>query len=81
MAIVLALFFVAAAGLGLVAYGGTPHGGPTTICGPIAMFNHHLTVDADCRYISVGELAFSGLFFFLATVTILVGRPKGKRRR
>jgi len=76
MAIVLALIFLAAGIVVLVAYGGTPHGGPTTACGPISFFGHTFTVSADCRYVSAGEIAAAIALFLLAVVTVLLGRPR-----
>jgi hypothetical protein len=61
----------------LSAYSGTPHGGPTVSCGPIHVFGQTIqSVNADCRYISVGELAAAGILFFFALLSALVARPK-----
>lgn len=76
MGIVLAIIFLAVAVVAVMVYGATPHGGPTTSCGPITLFNHTVTVTTDCRYLSVGELAAAGLFFFLAFVAALSARPR-----
>lgn len=76
MGIIFALIFVAAAAVTAIAYGGTPHGGPTTSCGPIDFFGQTFTIGADCRYVSVGELVIAGIFFFLAIVAALSGRPR-----
>ena len=76
MAFVLAFIFLAAGIVALVAYGGTPHGGPTTTCGPISFFGHNFTVSADCRYVSAGEVAAAVALFLLAVVAVLLGRPK-----
>lgn len=76
MGIVLAIIFLAVAAVALVAYGGTPHGGPTTTCGPITIFSHTFTVNADCRYLSIGELVIGGLFFFMAITAALSARPR-----
>ena len=76
MGIVLAVLFLAIAVVAVMVYGATPHGGPTTSCGPITVFNHTFTVNVDCRYLSVGELAAAGLFFFLAIVAALSARPR-----
>lgn len=78
MGIVIAIILVALAVVALIAYGGTPHGGPTSVCGPITAFNHTFTVNADCRYISVAELIAAGAFFFLALVAALSARPGAK---
>lgn len=75
MGIVVAIVLLAVAGASLVAYGGTPHGGPTTSCGPMNVFGQTLTVNTDCRYISAGELIVAGLFFFLAIIAALSARP------
>jgi hypothetical protein len=80
MGIVLAIVFLAIAVVALVVYGGTPHGGPTTTCGPITAFGHTFTVSADCRYISIGELVVAGAFFFLAILAALSARPRGPVR-
>lgn len=77
MGLVVAVLLLALAVVSLIVYGGTPHGGPTTSCGPITAFSHSFTVMADCRYVSVGELVFAGLFFFLALVVGLNARPRG----
>ncbi|MGH2442417.1 MAG: hypothetical protein ACRDFX_04570 [Chloroflexota bacterium] len=59
----------------MVVYSGTPHGGPTASCGPISAFNHTFTINADCRYLSVGELVLAGVLFFLALLIGLSSRP------
>jgi len=78
MGIVLAILFVAIAVGALTAFGGTPHGGPTSSCGPITVFGNQLTIQADCRYVSIGELAIAGLFLFFAIMSALAARP-GRR--
>jgi len=80
MGIVLALLCFGVAVVAAVAYGGTPHGGPTAVCGPITIFGNSFTVSADCRYVSIGEIAAAGLFFFLAVVAALSARPRGPVR-
>lgn len=75
MGIVLALVFLVIGIVTVVIYNGTPHGGPTTSCGPITAFNQTVTVNADCRYVSIGELAVAGLFIFLAILVALASRP------
>lgn len=75
--IILAIIFVGIAVAAAVTYGATPHGGPTTSCGPIDVFQHSFIIHADCRYVSVGELVTAGLFFFLALVAGLSARPRG----
>lgn len=77
MGFVVAAFFLAVGIVSLVTYNATPHGGPTTSCGPITAFDQTFTVAADCRYISVGELAIGGLFIFLAILVALASRPRG----
>jgi hypothetical protein len=77
MGIVLAIVFLALSAVTAITYGGTPHGGPTTECGPITVFNHAFTVHADCRYVSVGELLIAFFFFFLAVMAALSARPRG----
>jgi hypothetical protein len=76
MGIVLGLIFLLCAIAALVVYNGTPHGGPTTVCGPITVFQHTFNINADCRYISVGELLVALLFFFLAVISVLSARPR-----
>ena len=78
MGIVLAIILLALAIGALVAYAGTPHGGPTTTCGPIHAFGHAFTVNTDCRYISAGEIAVAVGFFLLAVIAALSARP-GRR--
>ena len=78
MALILAIVLLVVAVAAMVVYGATPHGGPTTVCGPINVFGQTFTPHTDCRYISVGELAVAGAFFFLAILTALAGRP-GRR--
>jgi hypothetical protein len=75
MGLVLAAIFVALAILAAVAYNSTPHGGPTTTCGPIHYLGHTFTVTADCRYVSSGEVGVAVLFFILALVAALSARP------
>lgn len=75
MGIFLAILFFALAIATIVAYNGTPHGGPTTTCGPIHAFGQHLTVHTDCRYISAGEVGTAVAFFLLAVIAALIGRP------
>lgn len=70
--------FVALAVLAAILYSGTPHGGPTTACGPITFFNHSFTVGADCRYVSIGELVAAFLFFLIAIMSLLAARPRGR---
>lgn len=76
MGIILATIFVALCVVAAIAYAGTPHGGPTTTCGPITLFNHAFTIQADCRYVSVGELLIAFFFFFLAVMAVLTARPR-----
>jgi hypothetical protein len=76
MGLVLAAIFVAVAVLAAVAYNGTPHGGPTTTCGPITFLGHTYTVTADCRYVSSGEIGVAVLFFILALIAALSARPR-----
>ncbi|GAC1661571.1 MAG: hypothetical protein NVS9B15_25130 [Acidobacteriaceae bacterium] len=76
MGIIIAVLLVAVAVVAMVAYGGTPHGGPTTLCGPIDVFGYRInSVTGDCRYISIGELAIAGVFLFLALMVALASRP------
>jgi tryptophan-rich sensory protein len=74
--IVFAIIFIAVAILAFIAYGGTPHG-PTSVCTPINFLGHSYTVNADCRYISLGELAIAIGFLILALISVLVSRPRG----
>ncbi len=78
MGIVFALLFLAVAVVAVVAYGGTPHGGPTIVCGPMHIFGYTTTIQADCRYVSVGELVVAGVFLFIAIIAALSGRPSMK---
>jgi hypothetical protein len=78
--LVLAGVCLAIAILALIAYGGTPHGGPTASCGPINVVGHSFTLSTDCRYVSIGELAVAGLFFFLAIAAAVSARPRGPVR-
>lgn len=78
MALVLAIVLLALAVAAMVVYGATPHGGPTSVCGPIDVFGHTFTAHADCRYVSVGELAVAGALFFLAILSALAARPGGR---
>ena len=80
MGIVLAIIFLAVAIVAIVGYAGTPHGGPTTSCGPITAFGHTFTLSADCRYVSIAELVVAGAFFFLAILAALAARPRGPVR-
>jgi hypothetical protein len=75
MGILLAILFLALGILALVAYNGTPHGGPTTTCGPIHAFGQQLTVHTDCRYISAGEVGGAVAFFLLAVIAAVASRP------
>jgi hypothetical protein len=76
MGIVLAIICLAIAILTLVVYNDTPHGGPTTSCGPIHVFGNTVTVGTDCRYLSAGEIVVAAAFFILAVVAVLSARPK-----
>jgi hypothetical protein len=75
MLIFLALVLLALAILTMVLYGNTPHGGPTTSCGPIHFLNHTFTISADCRFLSIGELLIAFVFFFLAVAAAISSRP------
>jgi hypothetical protein len=77
MGIILAIIFLAVAIAALVAFGATPHTGPTTTCGPITVFNQTVTVHTDCRYLTVGEGAVAVVFFLLAIFAALSARPRG----
>ncbi len=77
MGFILAIIFLAIGVVTLVAYGGTPHGGPTTNCGPIDFFGHSYTVSADCRYVSAGEITIAIACFLLAVISVLLARPRG----
>jgi hypothetical protein len=76
MAIVLAFVFLAAAVVAFVAYGGTPHGGPTTTCGPIQFFGHTYTINGDCRYVSAVEVTAAIAFLLIALITVMAARPR-----
>jgi tryptophan-rich sensory protein len=76
MGLVLAILFLIVGIAALVAYNGTPHGGPTDVCSPINFLNHSYSIDTDCRYVSIGELAIVAVFFFATVLAILVVRTK-----
>jgi hypothetical protein len=76
MALVVAIVFLVIAVLAMFLYSATPHGGPTIVCGPINAFGHTFNPQADCRYISIGELVIAGAFFFLAILLALAARPR-----
>jgi hypothetical protein len=80
MAFVFAIMFMALTVASVIAYNGTPHGGPTTVCGPIDFFGSTFTVNADCRLISAGEVVAAVLFFIVAVFAALAARPRGSRR-
>lgn len=76
MGIIIAILLVGVAVVAMVAYGGTPHGGPTTVCGPITFFGHRIdSVSGDCRYVSIGELGVAAVFLFLGLMVALSFRP------
>jgi hypothetical protein len=79
MGIILAIVFLGIGIAALVAYNGTPHGGPTDVCTPINFFNHSYSFNADCRFISIGELAVVAVFFFASVLAVLVSRTKPRR--
>jgi hypothetical protein len=76
MGLILAIVFFGIGILALVAYNGTPHGGPTNVCAPVTILNHSYSVAADCRYVSIGELAIVAIFFFASVLCVLVARTK-----
>lgn len=76
MGLVLGIILLAIAVVAAVAYGGTPHGGPTTTCGPITLFGNTFTINADCRYVSIGEIVVAIAFFLLAVLAALSARPR-----
>ncbi|GAC1397867.1 MAG: hypothetical protein NVSMB52_11460 [Chloroflexota bacterium] len=78
MGIVLAIVFLLVAVAASVAYNGTPHGGPTTVCGPVNFFNHTTIIHADCRYVSVTEIVIAVVFFILALSAAISARPRGE---
>lgn len=71
----LAIGFVVLALLGVVAYNGTPHGGPTAVCSPISLFGSVFSVPFDCRYFSLGEIVFTIVCFLLAVLAAFSARP------
>jgi hypothetical protein len=79
MGLVLAIVFLGVGIAALVAYNGTPHGGPTEVCSPIYFFNHTYSFSADCRFVSIGELAVVAIFFFAAVLAVLVYRTRPQR--
>lgn len=76
MGLILAILFLLIGVAALVAYNGTPHGGPTDVCTPVNFLNHSYSIPADCRYVSIGELAVVAIFFFAAVLAVLVARTK-----
>lgn len=76
MGLVFAVILFALGAVAVIVFGATPHGGPTTSCGPITVFGHTFTVPADCRYLSIGELAAAGLLIFLGIATAVMARPE-----
>jgi hypothetical protein len=76
MVLLLAIVFLGIGISALVLYNGTPHGGPTSTCAPINFFDHTFVVNADCRWVSIGELAVVAVFFFAAVLAVLVARTK-----
>jgi len=76
MAILWAVLLVGVGVSSLLAYGGTPHYGPTTTCGPITVFNQTFSVGADCRIISFIELALALICFMFAVFLALGARPR-----
>jgi hypothetical protein len=77
MGIILGIIFLAIAVVAAAAFGGTPHTGPTTTCGPITIFNQTFTANTDCRYVSVAEGVVAIVFFLLALFAVLSARPRG----
>ena len=75
MAIVFAILLLAVGVAALILYGDTPHGGPTTDCGPINFFGNTFTLHADCRYASAAEIIVALTFFLLAVFAALSARP------
>jgi len=75
MILVVAMIFLGIAVVAMYAYSATPHGGPTTVCGPVNLFGHTFNPQADCRYLSIGELVIAGAFLFLAILLALRARP------
>jgi hypothetical protein len=76
MGILVAVLFLVIAVAALAAFGGTPHAGPTSTCGPIDFFGYSFTVNGDCRYVSFGEVAIAVVFFILAVIAALAARPR-----
>lgn len=74
--LILAVIFLVLAILTFVAYGGTPHGGPTTTCAPIHFFGHDFTIKTDCRYVSAAEIALAIALLLLSVITTLMARPR-----
>lgn len=76
MALVAGVIFVLLAVVAILAYGGTPHGGPTTTCGPIDIGGKSFTLQTDCRYVSAAEVGIIIVFLLLAFFSLLAARPR-----
>jgi hypothetical protein len=79
MPFIVAMLFFLIAGLSFIAYSGTPHGGPTVQCGPVHLLGHNFTFNADCRYVSVAELALAICCTMLALIAGLTALRKRRR--
>jgi hypothetical protein len=77
MGLVLAVIILAIGVLFLAAYGGTPHGGPTSTCTPINFLGQTYSISGDCRYISIGEIGLGIAFILLAIFIAVASRPRG----
>ncbi|HZU14188.1 MAG TPA: hypothetical protein VFB58_15215 [Chloroflexota bacterium] len=78
MAFLVAILLVLLGVVALVAYGGTPHVGPTALCGPITFAGRTFTIDTDCRYLTIGELALVIGCFLIAFLILLSARPRSR---
>lgn len=78
VAYLVAILLVLLGVVALAAYAGTPHVGPTALCGPINFAGRTFTLDTDCRYLTIGELAVVIGSFLIAVLVLLSARPRGE---
>ncbi|HEX6509394.1 MAG TPA: hypothetical protein VF221_17330, partial [Chloroflexota bacterium] len=79
MSAILAIGFAVLAVFGIVAYNGTPHGGPTSVCSPISILGTVTSVPFDCRYFSIGEIFFIVVCFLFAIIAAISARPNRQK--
>ena len=75
LSVLVAIVCVALGILGIVAFNGTPHGGPTSVCSPVSLFGSVFSVPFDCRVLTWGEIIFIAVCFLLAVMAALAARP------